>query len=257
MKSAVNVSPPQNAPLLCPLLLLCLLSLFVLHCAFFSPFTCDDAYITMRYAANVRAGYGLVFNPGERVEGYSHPLWLGLLICAAYLGFNLTLTTKLLGLMAALGTIFLSWRIVRELSPQQHWLTCLALLPLITSAPFAVYAMSGLETALYSLCLAGIVYAWLRSSSQADGAIWGCVLAAALTRPEGILILVVIAFWRSLSLVKAPFPLQRTHWLSMFAVFFFLYVLAAGDIRILEIGCRTHFMPSLLACLALCHYYRL
>lgn len=220
MKSAVKISSMSNAPLISPLLFLCVLSLFVLQCAFFSPFTCDDAYITMRYAANVRAGYGLVFNPGERVEGYSHPLWLGLLICAAYFGFNLILATKLLGLMAALGTIFLCWRIVRVLSPQEHWLTSLALLPLITNVPFAVYTMSGLETALYSLWLAGIVYAWLKNSSRAHGLIWGCGLAAALTRPEGILIMAVIACWRSLSLSRTPFSLPRPHWLSMGAAFF-------------------------------------
>ena len=31
----------------------------------------DDAFITYRYADNLRAGNGLVFNPGERVEGTS------------------------------------------------------------------------------------------------------------------------------------------------------------------------------------------
>jgi hypothetical protein len=36
----------------------------------------DDAMISMRYAKNLANGYGLVWNPGgERVEGYSNPLW--------------------------------------------------------------------------------------------------------------------------------------------------------------------------------------
>src|SRR5262245_58345840 len=37
--------------------------------------TTDDAYISFRYAANLNDGLGLVYNAGERVEGYSNFLW--------------------------------------------------------------------------------------------------------------------------------------------------------------------------------------
>ena len=33
-------------------------------------FLCDDAFISFRYARNLLEGHGLVFNPGEFVEGY-------------------------------------------------------------------------------------------------------------------------------------------------------------------------------------------
>jgi len=37
----------------------------------------DDAMISMRYARNLVSGEGLVWNPGgERVEGYTNPLWV-------------------------------------------------------------------------------------------------------------------------------------------------------------------------------------
>ena len=36
---------------------------------------CDDAFISFRYAANLVGGQGLVWNPGERVEGYTNFLW--------------------------------------------------------------------------------------------------------------------------------------------------------------------------------------
>ncbi len=39
----------------------------------------DDAYISYRYARNLASGDGLVFNPGERVEGYSNLLYVLLL----------------------------------------------------------------------------------------------------------------------------------------------------------------------------------
>ncbi|MFP8881170.1 MAG: hypothetical protein VCE43_17850, partial [Myxococcota bacterium] len=31
---------------------------------------CDDAFISIRYAENLANGLGLVYNAGERVEGY-------------------------------------------------------------------------------------------------------------------------------------------------------------------------------------------
>lgn len=36
----------------------------------------DDAMISMRYARNLAEGFGLVWNPGEFVEGYSNLLWV-------------------------------------------------------------------------------------------------------------------------------------------------------------------------------------
>ena len=36
----------------------------------------DDAMVSMRYARNLAEGHGLVWNPGERVEGYTNPLWV-------------------------------------------------------------------------------------------------------------------------------------------------------------------------------------
>ena len=38
-------------------------------------FVCDDAYITFRYARNFAEGRGLVYNPGERIEGYTNFAW--------------------------------------------------------------------------------------------------------------------------------------------------------------------------------------
>lgn len=39
----------------------------------------DDSYITLRTIENWLTGNGLTWNPGERVQTYTHPLWLFLL----------------------------------------------------------------------------------------------------------------------------------------------------------------------------------
>jgi hypothetical protein len=55
------------------------LGLFVLHAGYLAylrgPFCVDDAYISFRYAASLLDGQGLVFNAGERVEGYTNFGW--------------------------------------------------------------------------------------------------------------------------------------------------------------------------------------
>lgn len=46
----------------------------------------DDAFISYRYAENFFNGHGLVFNPGERVEGYSNLLYTLLMVPAFFFG---------------------------------------------------------------------------------------------------------------------------------------------------------------------------
>jgi hypothetical protein len=48
----------------------------------------DDAMISMRYARNLADGHGLVWNAGERVEGYSNFLWTLVMAAVHGLGFG-------------------------------------------------------------------------------------------------------------------------------------------------------------------------
>jgi len=46
----------------------------------------DDAYITLRTVSNLLQGYGPVWNVAERVQAYTHPLWM--LSLAAAIGIT-------------------------------------------------------------------------------------------------------------------------------------------------------------------------
>ena len=55
-------------------------SILVFSCAVLArlvpgPRTIDDAYITFRYARNILAGNGFLYNPGERILGTTTPLY--------------------------------------------------------------------------------------------------------------------------------------------------------------------------------------
>src|SRR5258708_6869230 len=64
------------------------LLLFAIQVMDYLNFGVDDVFISMRVAENAANGHGAVFNAGENVEGYSNPLWVGLLTIGAKLGFN-------------------------------------------------------------------------------------------------------------------------------------------------------------------------
>ena len=53
----------------------------------------DDAAITLRTVLNVTHGFGLTFNIAERVQTFTHPLWLGLLTAGYFVAGNVFVAT--------------------------------------------------------------------------------------------------------------------------------------------------------------------
>jgi arabinofuranosyltransferase len=148
----------------------------------------DDAYITYRYAENLAAGNGLVFNAAAPpVEGYSNLSWIVLLAGLAKLGLDLPVWAANLGRLLSLLNLVLvyalSYRIVRK----RGWaLVAPALLAL--TAPYALWARGGLETMWYTtLLLLSVWLGWLALGRR----YWAFPLAAvalfllALTRHDG------------------------------------------------------------------------
>src|SRR5215831_17336610 len=74
--------------------------------------TIEDAYITLRYADNLAAGRGFVYNPGEHVLGTTTPLFTLLLALAAGLHLNAALIGKALNILADGGTCYLLARLL-------------------------------------------------------------------------------------------------------------------------------------------------
>jgi arabinofuranosyltransferase len=58
----------------------------------------EDAFISFRVVDNLLAGHGPVYNVGERVEAYTHPLWLAMLATLQAFGANLAHAAPLVGL---------------------------------------------------------------------------------------------------------------------------------------------------------------
>jgi arabinofuranosyltransferase len=158
----------------------------------------DDAFISFRYASNLAHGLGLVYNPGERVEGYSNFLWTVLLAAGMRLGCDVVLLSVLLSLAAALGSVAVLWAWSRRLfisgpagSGAAHGAdgvngAVLAALPPLVFAAMgsqARYVVSGMETLLFGFLVVAASYLLFMRDRPAAA---GCVFAlAAMTRPEG------------------------------------------------------------------------
>ncbi|MEN6303812.1 MAG: hypothetical protein ABFD96_13860 [Armatimonadia bacterium] len=208
-------SPPATGTQARPLLpLLICLAVFCLTASFFRPYTSDDSFITYRYALNISHGLGPVYNSGEVVEGYSNPLWLGLLLVGLKLGFDLVTFSKILGLLCGLGALLCSYGLTLRLTDGRDSAAPWGLLLLATSAGLGYYALSGMETPLYAFLLTAAAYCLFLTSPAAMVSLLLAALAAAFTRPEGLGIILVVIFWRAVSLRDLSASTRRAFYLS-------------------------------------------
>jgi arabinofuranosyltransferase len=83
--------------------------------AWVNRFIQDDAFISFRYAENLVRGEGLVWNQGERVEGYSNFLWTILIAGGMKLGFEPVLLSQVLGVALYAFTLSCSFLLARLL----------------------------------------------------------------------------------------------------------------------------------------------
>jgi len=111
----------------------------------------EDAFITFRVIDNFVNGYGLRWNIDERVQVFTHPLWLMLHLPFYYVTDNIWLVTQLLSFACS----FLAAAIMMRTFDRHHLtLVVLFLLPLFSSRAVMDFTSSGLENPLTFLLFA-------------------------------------------------------------------------------------------------------
>ncbi len=161
-------------------------------------FTQDDAFITYRYARNLARGEGLVFNPGERVEGYTNFLWTVIHAIPERLGWSTPVFSWVLSISMLLATVAVVLVIARELFGSRGFALLVGLV-LVANMTFIGYATGGLETMMQTLCLMGVLWALLpalrdRSNPGTARLLLAGTLAglAILTRLDSVVFLVAL-----------------------------------------------------------------
>lgn len=135
----------QEAPGLSPWVYL---SLLTLACFIFlkTAWIGDDAAISLRYVLNAIHGFGLRFNVDERVQAFTHPLWVFLLIGLRFIIPNVFYVTFFLSISLSLLNLFL----LLHYFSKNRWQQFLAVLVLLCSKSYLDFSVSGLENPLSS-----------------------------------------------------------------------------------------------------------
>ncbi|RYZ10333.1 MAG: hypothetical protein EOO73_01810 [Myxococcales bacterium] len=156
----------------------------------------DDAMTSMQYAKQLALGNGLVFNVGERVEGYTNFLWVIFMTpiywLSTKLGFHFVSAVTLCNIVIAGANMLLVWSLARRWLGESHPAQWLAVGLCLVDNSFAVWAILGLE--VHFLALFMLLALWA-CSSDSPRRFWGlgvALLCAHLTRPDAGLFCAVI-----------------------------------------------------------------
>ena len=127
----------------------------------------DDAFITFRTVDNALHGDGLRWNPAERVQTYTHPLWMFLLLATTALAGNPYLGSLGLSFLLSACAVVLLLRAAHG----RTWPSVFALISVTWSSAFVDYSTSGLENALSHALLAWLLTECANPADRRRGAI--------------------------------------------------------------------------------------
>ncbi|MBM4310407.1 MAG: hypothetical protein FJ119_05615 [Deltaproteobacteria bacterium] len=170
-----------------PLLRTALLALSLLSFFFFLMqlwgFYHDDPFIVLRYARHLLEGKGLVWNPGERVEGYSCFLWLMFISLLGACNLDLVVASRVAGMLFGLLALMLPF-----VSANRNTILCSLLLA--TNSCFALWALGGLETLMFTFFVfAGVLLFFQARPIPRNLFCTGILFClASMTRLEGLML---------------------------------------------------------------------
>lgn len=158
----------------------------------------DDAFISFRYSDHMARGLGLVWNPGEAVEGYSNFLWVLLMAGVIALGGAPTLWADLVGIAAGafvlVAVVRLGYRVAGD-DPRSRAAAWIPALWLVLNRSFLAWCTGGLETMPVVAFVLGAFWLHFRERDRnADWPIGSALLAAVATglRPDAALMAIAL-----------------------------------------------------------------
>lgn len=141
----------------------------------------DDAMISMRYAYNLAHGLGPVWNAGERVEGFTNPLWVGIMALVHLLPIGLNETgyyIQIIGASLLTLNLFFVKKII-EYFTDDLFVMLAAVALTAFYLPLNSFGLLGMEVSLLVLMLSAAVWLILKSDNKFN--VWIYVLMAVST----------------------------------------------------------------------------
>jgi len=173
----------------------------------------DDAFISFRYAANFLKGNGLVYNIGERVEGYTNFLWIVMLIFSRkILAIDYLISARFLGVASGVIIYILVYILIARRRENHHLsLFTAAGVLLLSNLSLPYWSISGLETVAF----AAAALAALVAEQRYAGLTPVCLILATLLRPEGALVFAATAINRLIIHRRLPLKLIMQYLLPL------------------------------------------
>jgi len=211
-----------------------------LYFAFKHSFIQDDAFISFRYAQNLISGRGLVYNTGERVEGYSNFLWTLMIALFMYFGKNPVIVSRTLSVFFyLLMTVTVHFYCLNFLKSIKNKIGFLDLLPLVSllliplNESSSSYATGGLETSCFSffIMLSFFLCLFTRNKNRLLYLSSNIsLLLLCLTRPEGLFFYFVINIFIFLDLLSRTPVFRKVfmdilRWNIPFILLFAIYLM--------------------------------
>ncbi len=206
----------------------------------------DDAFISFRYAANLAEGLGPNWNRGDHVEGYTNFGWVLLLALGQKLGAEPVETSRTLGFLGSAATLALMPLLAAQLRPMwsARWglLTAGAVTALALNTGFSLWAFAGLETTAFTFLVTAGITAHLSEERRDVKSLWSSAifLAAALVRPEGVVVWAVSAVFKLLRILSGGSQKR----LSDLALWVVLFVVPYGGYWMWRWDYYGYFFPN-------------
>ena len=181
------------------IILLCIYSTFFIYRSsvlingdrYFTLF--DDAMVSMRYASNIAAGNGFVWNTGgEKVEGTTNLLWTLFMSVCHFLPVpesKICLVVQLTGLLILIMTVLVTTKTAAIISGNNTFVVITSAFLTAFYYPLIFWTLRGMEVGLLTLLMISAIFITVRVLSSAQFSYIPCVLLgiAVLTRLDMVI----------------------------------------------------------------------
>ncbi len=145
----------------------------------------DDAMVSMRYARNLASGNGLVWNAGgERVEGFTTPLWtlyMAVLHLLPIPAAKISLLVQITGALCLFVNLLIVTQIARVVAGGDPRITVGSVLLVAFCYPLNNWALQGMEVGLLALAISTATLVSLKGLESGRVSRWLYVLLGLLT----------------------------------------------------------------------------
>lgn len=209
--------------------------IFLIHTMFYVGWCMDDPFITFRYARNLAEGNGIVFNVGERVDGYSNFLYVLIFALIIKLRLDPVRISLIFGLISGIFTLILVYHFSRKYSSGKGLVDYITLYLLAFNGAFAIWSVGLLETNFFTFLVLLSVLLFLKevalkseierksSSTFPFSAI--VLFLLSITRPEGPIIFASLFITRFIIVLfsKEKIKRQEVLWVITYILLYLIY----------------------------------